>query len=139
MNTCVAFGLITHVCTYVCVCHLHSCVLSVDSMDWGPTIFIALPLPWKSGDCHCSRLFVRRRPQKWPGPARACHWMLRTLSLLLLHLYTSGRALHMLDTFWLKPQMYDPRLPMDTLHALPVRCVCDIATVCKIGVSVGEW
>ena len=74
-----------------------------------------------------ARVFcLRRSPAKWPGPARGCHWMLRKLSLLLFNLHNSGRTLHMLDTCWLKPELYDPRLPMDTLHALSLRCMCDI-------------
>ena len=74
-------------------------------------------------------LCVRRPPKEWPAPARGCHWMLCTSSLLLLNLCNNVRALHMLDTFWLKPKLYDPRLPMDTLHALSALCTCDIAIV----------
>ena len=35
----------------------------------------------------------------------------------------------MLDTFWLKAALHDPRLPVHPLHALSVLCMGDIATV----------
>ena len=47
-------------------------VLSVDTMDWRPAFFIALPLPFKSGDCHCSRLLCAASPPKMP---RARAWL----------------------------------------------------------------
>ena len=127
MITCIAFAPYTHVCTYMCVRHMYGCLLSVGIMDWGPPFCIALSLPLKSRDCHASRLLCAASA---PKMARARAWLsldAAQIVLLLFNLYNSGRALHMLDTFWLKPELYDATLPMDTLHALSVFCMCDIA------------
>ena len=76
--------------------------------------------------CIAHVFLVRRRPPKWAQPARARHWMQCISSLLLFNLCNSGRALRMLDACWLKPELYDLKLPMDTLHALPMLCVSNI-------------
>ena len=56
---------------------------------------------------------------------RARAWLWLHAARIMLR----GGALHMLDTFWLKVALHDPRLPMHPLHALSVLCMGDIATV----------
>ena len=135
INTGVAFAPWTHIHTYV---YIYTFVPAHRNLPFAPC-------PWTHGlgrshnsgaalDCEqgplgcIARVFcVPRRHQKWPWPARGDHCMLRTSCFLVLNFYNSRG--HTFDTFWLKPELYDPRLPMDTLQTLSVFCMCDIAIV----------
>ena len=102
-------------------------VLSVAQRIWAQPWLGGLQRDlWQWRHALLTFFFVRRRPQKWAEPARACHWMQCTLSSLLFNLYSSVRALRMLDTCWLKPELYDLKLPMDTLDALSMLCMSNI-------------
>ena len=133
MITCITFPR-RHI--YVCKC-TGICALPAvrEPTDWGPAIEMAFCVASRAMNrCTARALCVWRRHQKWPG--RGCHLTLPTSCLLLLSLYNTPGAGHTLDTFSLNPELYDPRLSMDTLHVLSVFCMCDIAIVRGIGVSV---
>ena len=75
-------------------------------------------------------LCVRRPPP--PRMASACAW----LSLDAVHIVFATAQLMQQRTCFtfarhvlVKPKLYDPRLPMDTLHALSALCMRDIAIV----------
>ena len=124
MNTRVAFARTAHMYLY----SFARCPLPADAQVG------AQPYQWRRFELrartfwlHCSRPLCAKSPPKWPRPARGCQWMLCTLSSVLLNLYNTGGALHALDTCCLKPQVYNLRLPKDTLGVLSVRCIRDIA------------